>query len=272
MTSAQIKQMMIPEECISTEALSNKTVGAIGMAVAGAVLAIPFIGAALSAAKMKAVEAKRKAGASISKSSSKYKYEDTTPHSTALQSAYPNEVAQEFQNRRKFLQKLPGIIRQIGKKHSKFPGFSFEDEAKAIEECLKNEYATNDYGDTLRFMTEILPQVHALDGCPYYAEWAVGSDYEMPLFSYDIWDWVNAHPECTDARDYDQTADYWNEQNAIIADFAAALKGFDFFFSIDCGGDWDDGTMDITFKPSDKIIALANKTSKYRLWPKAPKK
>ncbi|MCM1213997.1 MAG: hypothetical protein NC548_05705 [Lachnospiraceae bacterium] len=272
MTYEYLKSMMIPEATISTEALSDKTLGRIGMAVAGAALIFPFIGAALSASKMKKAEAKRKDASKPSSSSSAKNWEDVTPHTSALQSAYPSEVAQEFQARKKFLEKLPGIIRQISRKHAKFIGVEFEVEAQQIEYCLKHDYAIDDYGGLLGFMTEVLPRIHAADGSQYYAEWAWKSDYTIPIFSYDIWTWVQAHPECTNARDFDQTKAYWDEHNAIIAEFATALKGFEFFFSIECGGDWDDGTMDIVFKPSDKIIALANKTSKYRLWPKAPKK
>ena len=279
-SSDNLKVLMIPEPAIAIEGFGKDLLKElVPEFIAGAVLLGPFaIGAGINAIK-RAMARKANAGSTgnhISGSSRPVKkHEDQTPHIQALTEEHPAEVKAEIENRIKFLKQLDQIIVKVARKHDKVSGFGFTGGREAIKWLLAHyqdaEYDSFD-SPNRQFLTDILPEIHPADGSKVYNDWTYDCGYVIPLFSYDIWTWVEDHPECSNARDFEQTKEYWDEQNAIIADFASLLKNNDFFYSIECGGDWDDGTMDICCKPSDKILSLAAKTSKYRAWPKAPNK
>ena len=50
----------------------------------------------------------------------------------------------------------------------------------------------------------------------------------------------------------------------ITKDIETKLKESEFFHSIYCGGDWDDGSYEILLKPSKSIQSLAERCSKYK--------
>ena len=65
-------------------------------------------------------------------------------------------------------------------------------------------------------------------------------------------------------RDFDDTAEWWGILENITKEIENKLKGSEFFYKVDCGGDWDDGSYEIILKPSKSIQSLAERCSKYK--------
>ena len=273
-----LQRYMISEDAIVEEAIDPKAIAKGAYLFCGAILAMPFIAAGLTflSDKLKKMsEQKKKNALNGNGGNTNKKYEDATPHINSLNNRHAVEVTAEMQNRLKFLQSVVKIIRQIGSKH-KCSWFSFDTgELETYIASIKTGKYRKDSSDfdvmECNYLTDVLPAIHPKDSS-YDPEWAWLSHFSVDIFGYDIWNWVEAHPECTNARDFDQTREFWEEENQIIKEFAIAFGSSDFFYSIDCGGDWDDGSMCLVMKPSDNILSLANRETKYRPWPKAPKR
>lgn len=278
MSYTTLQRYMIPEDTIAEEAIDPKALAKGAYLFCGAILAMPFIAAGLtflSDKLRKMSDQKKKNALNGDGAKANKKYEDITPHTNSLNNRHSAEVTEEMQNRLKFLQSVVKIIRRVGANH-KCSWFSFDTgELETYIASIKSGKYQKDGSDynamECDYLTDILPAIHPKDSS-YDPEWAWMSRFSIDIFGYDIWSWVEAHPECTNARDFDQTKEFWEEENQIIKEFVAAFSSSDFFYSIDCGGDWDDGSMCLVMKPSDHILSIASRETKYRPWPKAPKK
>ena len=94
--------------------------------------------------------------------------------------------------------------------------------------------------------------------------WAYNSEFYVSSFGYDIWDWAQAKDHEINCRDWDETAEWWSILENITKEIESKLKGSEFFYKVECGGDWDDGSYEILLKPSKAIQSLAERCSKYK--------
>ena len=98
-----------------------------------------------------------------------------------------------------------------------------------------------------------------------YGGWSGTSQWEISTLSYDIWDYVQEHPECN-ARNFDQCRVFWNSMNSMIEAAKKAYKSNKFYYDFYCGGDWDDGDFEVALRPSDTILKVAYELG-YSKWP-----
>ena len=194
--------------------------------------------------------------------------------SQKLADMYPDDAKKEFDNRRKFLKTILNVTTELSKKYKNIPGINFKnsiDILKCFIEGKDYEYkdiSWNELYDDFFFMHSILPIKTPKDD---EYSWAYISGFNISVFNYDIWAWAKLGPYKEDfktnkrlVRDFDDTAEWWSILENITKDFESKLKGSEFFYSVDCDGDWDDGTYEILLKPSKSIQSLAERCSKYK--------
>lgn len=194
--------------------------------------------------------------------------------SQKLADMYPDDAKKEFDNRRKYLKVILNAITEISKKYKNIPGIEFDSAINMIKCFIAGkDYEDNDTGwdkpyEEFYFMNELLPaQTPKEDDF----SWAYISKFYLSIFNYDIWDWAENGPYKNDfksnkklVRDFDDTAEWWSILENITKDIENKLKGSEFFYKVDCGGDWDDGSYEIILKPSKSIQSLAERCSKYK--------
>lgn len=194
--------------------------------------------------------------------------------SQKLSDMYPDDAKKEFENRKKFLKTILNVTTELSRKYKNVPGINFKnsiDILKCFIEGKDYEYkdiSWNELYDDFFFMHSILPIKTPKDD---EYSWAYISGFNISVFNYDIWAWAELGPYKEDfktnkklVRDFDDTAEWWSILENITKDFESKLKGSEFFYSVDCGGDWDDGTYEIILKPSKSIQSLAERCSKYK--------
>lgn len=82
-------------------------------------------------------------------------------------------------------------------------------------------------------------------------------DWEITFLDYDVWEWADHHPECTNVRDEILSGEFPDGIAAALRIAETAFKSNRYFYYISCGGDWDGGGYEIVLKPSDRILKLA---------------
>ena len=148
--------------------------------------------------------------------------------SQKLADMYPDDAKKEFDNRRKYLKTILNAITEVSKKYKDIPGIEFDSAINMIK-CF-----------------------------------IAGKDYEDNDTGYDIWDWAQAQDHEINCRDWNETAEWWSILESITKEIENKLKGSEFFYKVECGGDWDDGSYEILLKPSKAIQSLAERCSKYK--------
>ena len=194
--------------------------------------------------------------------------------SQKLADIYPDDAKKEFDNRRKYLKTILNAITEVSKKYKNIPGIEFKNSIDILKCFIEGkDYEDKDTGwdelyDDFFFMHSILPIKTPKDD---EYSWAYTSEFNISVFNYDIWVWAKLGPYKEDfktnkrlVRDFDDTAEWWSILENITKDFETKLKGSEFFYSVHCGGDWDDGSYDILLKPSKSIQSLAERCSKYK--------
>lgn len=172
---------------------------------------------------------------------------------------YPDLVKREFTNRRKFINQIDVVKRELARDmKNSIGGGKFQ----WFDPMIAQDY---DEGESLRFLEELLPSRNPADD---KYSWAYYSDYAYALYDYDVW----AYAEMKDisARDPDLLNEFWDLAKPLDAKAISTLSSSEFFLGIDCGGDWDGGTMDIIMKPSDQILRIAQTEFGYK-WPNIKK-
>ena len=194
--------------------------------------------------------------------------------SQKLADMYPDDAKKEFDNRRKYLKTILNAITEVSKKYKNIPGIEFDSAINTIKCFIAGkDYEDNDTGwdeiyEEFLFMHDILPICTPKEDD---FSWAYTSKFYLSIFNYDIWDWAENGPYKNDfksnkklVRDFDDTAEWWSILENITKDIENKLKGSEFFYKVDCGGDWDDGSYEIILKPSKSIQSLAERCSKYK--------
>lgn len=193
--------------------------------------------------------------------------------SQKLSDMYPEDAKKEFDNRKKYLKTILNAITEVSKKYKNIPGIDFDYATNMLKCFISGKDFTDSVGLTRQyndffFMNELLPAY-----TPKEREytWAYDSEFCVTLFEYDIWEWANNGPYKDDfksgkkiVRDFDGNSEYWGIVENIMNEFKSKLKSSEFFYAIDCGGDWDNGTYEVTLKPSKSIQSLAERCSKYK--------
>lgn len=98
-----------------------------------------------------------------------------------------------------------------------------------------------------------------------YGGWSGTSKWEIDTLAYDIIDYVQEHPDCN-ARDFESCQEYWDAMNQMIEAAKKAYKANKFYHDFYCGGDWDAGSYEVAWKPSDAILKIAYEMG-YPKWP-----
>ena len=153
------------------------------------------------------------------------------------------------------------------KKYKNIPGIEFDSAINMIKCFIDGkDYEDKETGfdkpyEEFFFMNELLPAY-----TPKESEysWAYNSEFYVSFFGYDIWDWAQAQDHEINCRDWDETAEWWSILENITKEIENKLKGSEFFYKVECGGDWDDGSYEILLKPSKSIQSLAERCSKYK--------
>ena len=187
--------------------------------------------------------------------------------SQKLADMYPDDAKKEFDNRRKYLKTILNAITEVSKKYKNIPGIEFDSAINMIKCFIDGkDYEDKETGfdkpyEEFFFMNKLLPAY-----TPKESEysWAYNSEFYVSFFGYDIWDWAQAQDHEINCRDWDETAEWWSILENITKEIENKLKGSEFFYKVECGGDWDDGSYEILLKPSKSIQSLAERCSKYK--------
>lgn len=190
----------------------------------------------------------------ISKPPVTVKRQDITAICAQIAEKYPELVKKEFENRKKFIAQIDKLKKDLCKNKSLGLWISPNTE--------RGGYLDDD--DAFAFMEDLLPGLNELDDT---YSWAYTSDFVYPLYAYDIWEYANA--KGLNARDMDTNNTFWDLAKPIDMKAISTLSKSEFFIALDCGGDWDDGTIDVVLQPSKQLLAIAQKEFGYK-W-KAPK-
>ena len=185
-----------------------------------------------------------------------------------LMETYPNEAKKEFDKRQKFLKELLNIITDLSKKYKDLPGLEFDSYIETIKSFINHKDAEYTNYNDFMFMHNLIP---AFGPKSKKYEWAYSSNFYLDIFWYDVWEWAEKGPYKDDfksgtkiVRDFDDTGEYWGMIETVVNEFKNKLKSSEFFYAIDCGGDWDDGGYTVNLKPSKEIISLATRCSSYK--------
>lgn len=187
---------------------------------------------------------------------------------TKLVELYPNDAKKEFDNRQKFLKETLNIITEFSKKYKNVPGISFEDYINELKNLINHKDSDYRFYDEFGFIHDLLPSCGPSQD---KYSWGYSSNFYINIFWYDIWEWAQSCEYKEEfksgkrlVRSFDDTKEWYSILETIENDFRNKFKSFDFFYNVDCGGDWDDGNYSIALKPSKEILTLANRCSSYK--------
>ncbi len=172
----------------------------------------------------------------------------------------PDIINNEFNLRKNELTKIVNIIDQISKKYA-INGIKFNQ--SQILNYIKNP---KNIGDDLfcYILLDPLPDKSWNNYKDNYT-WAYESGFNIEIFDYDLYEWADYeyktkyHDGTVNIRDSKINNKFYKIIDNITKDISNKLTGFKCVSDISCGGDWDGGTYDIIFKPSEEFIKNAQK-------------